>query len=494
MSQLDELRRIIVGGNSEELAALKKRIESIDARTRDVAEVLAPAISRGVQKNQDLVNALKDPVSAGLKQAIRAEPNVYADILYPAISPSIRLAISQAISSLLVTINQTMASATSISGLQTRFESFRSGIPYAELSLRKSLLYRVEHIYLIDRDSGLLIAECAASDGQALDSDAVSAMFSAIQSFVQDSFSGNQEDRLTDFRVGAHTVWVVHGPTAMLACVIFGDAPQTLKSQLHDSLDSIRTGYAAQIESFNGDASGFAGVEESMQPLLQLRLKEGFEPGPELGSKINTASRVLLLGFAALAVYLFAQWFIRDSKLGTVQHYLSSTPGLVMTSAYWKNKRLVIEGLQDPDARLPYRLLQAHSIGADDLDLRTTPFRSLEPGMEKQRFLAELRPPAAVELLADKNGVTLSGKAPIRWLLQHDARLRQLAADKRIDISGLAASQVSVNQYIDVSFNGMSGTLKRQLAESLLDKPWVQVSVASLMQAASITRIPADTN
>jgi len=40
MSQIDELRQIIVGDNSELLNELKDRVESIDRRTRDVSEVL----------------------------------------------------------------------------------------------------------------------------------------------------------------------------------------------------------------------------------------------------------------------------------------------------------------------------------------------------------------------------------------------------------------------------------------------------------------------
>ena len=153
MSQIDELKQILLGDNSEKLSQLQERLENIDARTRDVAQVLAPAINQGIADNDDLIDALREPVSESLKQAIRVDPAEYANILYPAIAPSIRLAISQAISSLLVTINQTIESATTVSGLGARFESIRTGVPYAELLLRRSLLYRVEHIYLIDRAS-----------------------------------------------------------------------------------------------------------------------------------------------------------------------------------------------------------------------------------------------------------------------------------------------------------------------------------------------------
>jgi hypothetical protein len=105
MSQIDELRRIIVGDNSEQLSELKERVESIDVRTRDVVEVLAPAITQGLESSDDIIDALAKPVSEGLKRAIRSDTEEYADILYPGITSSIRLAISQAISSLLTTIN-----------------------------------------------------------------------------------------------------------------------------------------------------------------------------------------------------------------------------------------------------------------------------------------------------------------------------------------------------------------------------------------------------
>ena len=39
MSQLEELRQIIVGADAEKLAELKERIENIESRTKDVLEV-----------------------------------------------------------------------------------------------------------------------------------------------------------------------------------------------------------------------------------------------------------------------------------------------------------------------------------------------------------------------------------------------------------------------------------------------------------------------
>lgn len=446
MSQIEELRDIIVGANADELAALKQRIADVESRARDVAEVLAPAIHQS--DTAALISSLQKPVSMSLKQAIRSEPKEYAEILYPVMAPAIRRIISQAISSLLVTINQTMESATSVKGLKTRFQSLRTGVPYAQLTLRQSLLYRVEHVYLIDRDSGMQIAEVTSQGTDSLDGDAVSAMFSAIQSFVQDSFSNDGSALLTDLKVGDYNVWVANGPKLMMACVLLGDAPEGLKDDLYDALYKIRTDYANPIAEFDGDDQNFDGVDEIMQPLLQLQLKEG-------ESEVGRPSRrngILLMIVSCLFLYFVYSQFVQSNKLSTVEYYLRQAPGIAATDIYWDHEQLVIEGLKDPDAKIPYGALEAYGIDRDVLKLQMIPFRSLEVDMELQRFRTELTLPAGVYLSVRDGVIYLYGEAPILWLNENDARIRQLAADGRLTISALSASYESVSDLLRASF------------------------------------------
>lgn len=497
MSQIEELRQLIVGGNAEQLAELKERLENVEKRAADVAEVLPPAISSGLkQDGQSLVNALQTPVSMSLKQAIRSEPAEYAEILYPVMAPSIRKAISQAISSLLVTINRTIESATSVEGLKTRIQSMRTGIPYAQLALRNSLLFRVEHLYLIDRESGMLIEEVASNDSESLDSDAVSGMFSAIQSFVQDSFSRDSSAMLTDLKVGEHNVWVAHGPTLMLACVIFGDAPEGLKTDLYDSLYKIRTNYANPIAEFSGDTSSFENVDQLMQPLLQLELKDiDAHAGktPE-GSDQDTKSikkRGLIPALIVISVigYFVYQWLDKSTKLDTVAHYLREEPGIAATDIYWNSGKVVVEGLKDPDAKVPYAVLQAYDIQPEQIEFKTIPFRSLEVGMELQRFRDELTLPSGVYLSTRDGEVYLYGEAPIEWLSSNDVRIRQLAADRRLTISRLSASYESVSGLLRANFNAQD--LRGVRMSSVARDELTVVQIGGILESSKLALLKA---
>ena len=447
MSQIDELRQIIVGGSAEQLAELSNRIEDLEHRTNDVAEVLSPAIDKEVsQGGERLVASLTKPVTLGLKRAVRSEPEEYAEILYPVMAPSIRRAITQALSSLLLTINRSVESATTFSGLGNRFRSWRTGIPYAELALRESLVYKVEHAYLIHRQTGLLVEDVSDSDSETLDSDAIAAMFSAIQAFVQDSFSTGNDARLTDLKVGKHNVWVAHGQQLMLACVITGDAPEAFKSNIYDTLDRIRTTYSVAIADFQGNNTDFLGVDSLMQPLLQIELKD-IDENQKVKQKSGIPIWLWLLLFCGL-VYFGYQWAQKKEKVSNVEHLLRGQPGIATTHVYWQDDQIVVKGLRDPDAEIPYAKLESYGISEGLLSLQTIPFRSLEIEMELQRFNKELDLPESVYLSERNEKIYLYGKAPIAWLEVNDTRIRQLAADGRMVISDLGASIESVSEMV----------------------------------------------
>ena len=468
MSQLDELRQIIIGDNSAQLTELKQRIENVEQRTKDVAEVLSPAIEKELSSQQSgIVDSLQKPVTLGLKKAIRSEPQEYAEILYPVMAPSIRRAISQAISSMMVTINRTIESATTAQGLSLRYESLRTGIPYAELALRQTLLYRVEHLYLIDQNTGMAMTTLHADNAQSLDSDAVSAMFSAIQSFIHDSFSVDEGSRLTDLKVGDQNVWVVHGASAMLACVIRGEAPVSLRQELYDALDMVRTDFANEIAEYDGDAAKFMGARSILQPLLRSELKQE-DSATENKKKDKPVGPILFsLGVLAALTWLVVHWYDSYSRLSTVKHFLDQTPGITANHVIHDDGKIVVQGLKDPDAIIPYQTLNSYGIAESDIRFATVPVRSLEPEMELARFTNEFSLPTGVSLYKKDGKIYLEGDAPYEWLKSNQTRILNLASDKRLNISRLAADEQSVRaainaRYDSVRINSMTSSIKTE--------------------------------
>jgi hypothetical protein len=136
--------------------------------------------------------------------------------------------------------------------------------------LNRPSRYQIKHIFLIDRESGIPIEEVSSKEGCVLDGDAISAMFSAIQSFVQDAFSRDQSSKLTDFRVGDHSIWVAHGPRLMLACVMVGEVPKALKNELDHTLQTIQYEFVESLLVFD-QQDRIEGIAKVMKTLMIVK-------------------------------------------------------------------------------------------------------------------------------------------------------------------------------------------------------------------------------
>ena len=195
MSDLEQLKELLFGAEKQALDSIAARVERPEVRTTDVADVLPEAIHQSHRKNGELVESLTEPVGECLQQAFQDDPQTYGDALYPVMGPAIRKAIMHALRNFGQQINTAVEHSISPRGLKWRWQASRAGVPFGEYLLQQTLQYRVEQAYLISRENGLLIGHVHHEAAKIKDSDAVSAMVTAIQDFVKESFSPDRPGR-----------------------------------------------------------------------------------------------------------------------------------------------------------------------------------------------------------------------------------------------------------------------------------------------------------
>lgn len=92
---------------------------------------------------------------------------------------------------------------------------------------------------------------------RALDAEMISAMLTAIQEFVRESFGVREGEGLEAVQVGELSVWIEQGPHAILACIVRGSAPPELKTICEDapahsnSRSKVCVKYAGPMERWN---------------------------------------------------------------------------------------------------------------------------------------------------------------------------------------------------------------------------------------------------
>lgn len=437
MSDLEQLKALLFGAEKQALDSIAERVERRDVRTVDVADVLPEAIHQSHQKDSALVESLTQPVGECLQKAFREDPETYGNALYPVIGPAIRKAIVHALRTFTQQINQTVEHSVSTKGLAWRWQAFRAGVPFGEFLLQKTLSYRVEQAYLISRENGLLISHVHHQASKIKDSDAVSAMFTAIQDFVKESFSPDRSGRLESADMGEFTLWAIHGPHALLVCVIRGLPPNSLRTDLSAILERIHFRYGEAIRLYKGDTATVPDAEIELQRCLR------FEEREETSSKSGrppVAVIVILLLLLAVGV----AWGVRNwrysSELGTLETALAATPGLYITQVGRDGGRFSVRGLADPLAERVVDIAGSLGISADRLSVSVQPFQSLQPEIIVARAAEMLDPPESVNLSVAGATLTVTGDAPFRWRQQLQRRFTSLAGVRVLDASGLTSS------------------------------------------------------
>tara|TARA_R110002096_G_scaffold22547_10_gene72349 strand:- start:3046 stop:4749 length:1704 start_codon:yes stop_codon:yes gene_type:complete len=437
MNDLDQLKQLLFGAETEALNSIAERVERRDVRTADIADVLPEAIHQSHKKNGELVESLLAPVGECLQQEFRNDPQTYGDALYPVIGPAIRKAIMHALRNFSQQINEAVEHSISPKGLKWRWQASRAGVPYGEYVLQKTMLYRVEQAYLISRENGLLIGHVHHEASRIKDSDAVSAMFTAIQDFVKESFSPDRTGRLESADMGEFTLWAVHGPHALLVCVIRGVPPKSLRAELTAILERIHFRYGEAIREYKGDTASIPDVELELQRCLKFEARAEASvkrKGPSIGALV--LGLVLLLAVA----YFAARSWTASKELEQFSSALSASPGIHLAEARRSGNQFMIRGLRDPLADEVYSIAEALDIPSERISSDMQPFYSLQPEIIERRAAALFGRTDSVSYMVSGTTLKVTGDAPWSWRKQIVNGWGSLAGIEALDISGLTSN------------------------------------------------------
>ncbi len=255
--ELNSLRTLILAPEQLEISELKERLNDPELRAEELSRVIAEAIVIRASKDHKLATALLPTIEEVIRDSVKRDPKFLADSIFPIIGPAIRRSIAESLRAMVESMSNTLEYTFSWRGIKWRIESFRTGRPFAEIVLMHTLVYRMEQIFLIHKETGLVLQHVAAESVDSKDADMVSAMLTAIQDFVNDSFSAKEDSSLQNLNLGELTIWVEQGPRTVLASVIRGSPPSELKTVLKEILENIEFEYNSALNSFEGDAAPF---------------------------------------------------------------------------------------------------------------------------------------------------------------------------------------------------------------------------------------------
>lgn len=439
--ELVELRRLLLAPEQQQIEELREKLALAQVNAETVGDVLPQAVTLRSTPDKSLTEALLPTVEEAVSISVKRDPQVLIDALFPVMGPAIRKAIADALGSMTQSLNQTLEHSFTPRGLKWRIEAWRTGRSFGEVVLLHNLVYRVEQVFLIHREAGLLLLHEVAGNIKAQDADMVSGMLTAIQDFVHDSFSTQTEETLDTLQVGELTVWIEQGPQAILAGVIRGNAPNDFRTVFKEAIERIHMEQGEELRAFTGDASVFEPSRKYLEACLGAQYQEGNQPR----EKRRGVSPVQVLGVVVLLALLVWGFFLVRDRLRWNDYLakLKSEPGIVVTKAERGWFTHSIEGLRDPLASDPTNLLTAAKLDPEDVASRWEPYQALNPVFVEMRARSALNPPPSVTLKFENGTLFATGTASHRWVVEANKVTRAVAGVSQFNRDGLIDTEQS---------------------------------------------------
>lgn len=435
----EELRHLIIAPEQEEIADIQHRLEDWQRRAQDLSSVVAEAIKLRRDQGDDraLADALAPTIEETLRDSVRRHPHVLADALFPVMGPAIRKSITETLRSMLESFNEALEHSLSWRGIKWRIEALRTGRSFTEIALLHSLVYRVEQVFLIHRETGLVLNHLTAPSVATQDPTMVAGLLTAIQQFAQDGFNTARDEALDDLGFSGFRIWVEVGPQAVIAAAFRGHAPEDYRVHMREVLEGIEQHYAAAFDNFKGDTDPFRGADDRLTPLLEERSREA-APGKRKPRTLITVSAIIvaaILGWGFYLSYRVHQWT-------QFEQALRREPGIVVTSVSKEGGRYIVSGFRDSHAVDPKDLLANAGLTSDRAEFHLAPFYSTDDSMVLRHVRKLFAPPAGATLSMKDGVLVAEGAASPKWIARLRDRATWVAGVRELDDSKLQDANI----------------------------------------------------
>lgn len=380
----ERLRSLLLGEDYEKI--IQNRLAQNNIKR--FADVISEAFRLRNQHDNTLAEEMSPVIEASIDTSIKNHPERITNVIFPIIGPAVRKAVSCALSDLMHSLNHLLQQSLTARALVWRFKAWRLGVPYGQYVLLQTIEYQVEQIFLIHRESGVLIQSTVSEGIEYQDPDLVSSMLTAITDFASDSFNQGS-DSLNILQFDDLSLLVETGPHAVLAFAVRGTLSNEIKQHISELLERIHVSYAKQLHSFDGDTTSFESCIDWLQKALLKKKKSSVKSHPWL-ALIMVVLIALLSSF-----YIYQNWQLNNSIQQVIDEIDNQTGYQVIKQKY-NNNELHLMVLHSPLAP-----------PIDDLLVKTPTFKVI---IDKKLSALD-SPELYVPYLAQKHRSTLSVKS-----------------------------------------------------------------------------------
>ena len=442
-SQLKTLRRILIGKEVDKAAAAI-RVESREM----VADVLSEALHDREKKDGSVQRIIQPIIAKSVEKSLINQRKDFIDYLYPLVGSLVRKAVSVFFTDFIEKTNEIIENSITAKGIKWRVNAWRSGISFSEYVASQTFVFKVEQVFLIHKDTGNLLKSVVADNFNEEDADLVSAMLTAINDFVADSFNRSDdrtEQHLDTVKTDDFTLLVRQGPQAILVAAVSGNISREATSQLQITLEEIQRIYLTDLKEYTGDSKPFDTADALLQDCLLAEVRDEHQKT----SKKPIFGWLLVVGVLGIMAWYSFGWWSASHTINKINE-LEQPPGvLIQKLAADGRYDIKLYAMRDPAAQEIGAWLSQNSIEQKYISVAETPFISMDKELITQKISTIVDEYETIDI--DTQSMALAGNLELNEYQILKARIDRIPGAELFKINSQAIE--FIDNEIDLSEN-----------------------------------------
>ena len=264
-----QLRDILLRDDRETLSAVKKVLDDKAL----LSDRISPIVEEHLENmRQNFPQEYEQLVNKMIEQKLKSSQKEIVEVLFPVLGLMITKFINLQFQILKESIDKQVKGTFSMKTMMDKIKHRIFGVKTADIIIASTDVPFVEEIFVIQKNSGLLLGSAALYPTE--NRDAVAGMLTAIKDFVEDAFEKDKED-LETINYGTYRVMLYSFPTYYFAMALSGSLSTSESEKFRTSVFQ----FAEKTPELRSDD-----VDSDIQNQISERLENVFiSPQRQLG-------------------------------------------------------------------------------------------------------------------------------------------------------------------------------------------------------------------
>ncbi|PRM96674.1 BON domain-containing protein [Aliarcobacter cryaerophilus] len=295
MTELQKIKELLLKKELENFDELKKQLDKLEFESNS---------------SEHIKEKISPVVATAIKQSIKSSKNDVVDSLYPIIGSMITKYVSRTFEDMINSINNQIRNRLSFRAISRKLRAKIQGISETELLLKESSKACIKTLFLIDKNSGVVLTTLENKNSTISEPEMVASMLTAIRSFINDWVDKNEENKeLNTIDYGGSKIIIESSSSCYLAAIVDGAITKETYKKIEEALAQIVSKYGKKIRGFDGDLDNLP-LDKINNILLTLL---SYEEYIEKNEKIHPIIYLVPLTFFLIVSFFIYNYIIDNS-------------------------------------------------------------------------------------------------------------------------------------------------------------------------------------